>query len=91
MLWQHGGKELKKFLEILNSYHPNIKFTINYSTEKIRFLDVEVTKKGASIRIILSPGNVIMVATDLYGKSPYGGGYTELRESMTFCHFCFHF
>ena len=46
MLWQHGEKELKKFLEILNSYHPTIKFTANYSSEKISFLDVEVIKKG---------------------------------------------
>ena len=34
MLWQHGEKELKKFLEILNSYHLTIKFTANYSREK---------------------------------------------------------
>ena len=46
MLWQHGEKELKKFFEILNSYHPTIKFTANYSRENIRFLDVEVIKKG---------------------------------------------
>ena len=31
MLWQHGEKELKKFLEFLNCYHPTIKFTANYS------------------------------------------------------------
>ena len=36
MLWQHGGKDLKKFIEILNSYHPTIKFTANYSKEKIK-------------------------------------------------------
>ena len=29
MLWQHGEKKLKKFLEILNSYHPTIKFIVN--------------------------------------------------------------
>ena len=27
MLWQHGEKDLKKFLDILNSYHPTMKFT----------------------------------------------------------------
>ena len=43
MLWQHGEKVLKKFLEILNSYHPTIKSTANYS-RKISFLDVEVIK-----------------------------------------------
>ena len=37
MLWQHGEKELKQFLEILNSYYPTIKFTANYSREKISF------------------------------------------------------
>ena len=41
MLWQHGENELKKFLEILNSYHPIIKFTANYSREKISFLDID--------------------------------------------------
>ena len=46
MIWQHGEKELEKFLEILNSYHATIKFTANYSREKISFLDVEVIKKG---------------------------------------------
>ena len=45
MLWQHGKKELQKFLEILNSYHPTIKLTANYSREKISFLDVEVVMK----------------------------------------------
>ena len=45
MLWQHGEKELEKFLEKLSSYHSNIKFTANYSREKISFLDVEVVKK----------------------------------------------
>ena len=43
MLWQHGVKALKNFLEILNSYHPTIKSTANYS-RKISFLDVEVIK-----------------------------------------------
>ena len=56
MLWQHGEKELKKFLEILNSYHPTIKFTANYSREKISVLDAEVIKKGNQL------------VTDLYIK-----------------------
>ena len=32
-----------------------------------------------------------MVATDMYGKSPYGSGYTELHESVTFLQFLFSF
>ena len=37
---------IKKFFEILISYHPAINFTENYSKEKISFLDVEVIKNG---------------------------------------------
>ena len=39
-------KRDQKFLEILNSYHPTINFTANYSREKVSNLNVEVTKKG---------------------------------------------
>ena len=42
MLWQRDERELTKSLEILNSYHQPIKFTANYSIEKVSFLDVEV-------------------------------------------------
>ena len=35
VLWQHGGKELQRFLEFLNCYHPTLKFTANYSREEI--------------------------------------------------------
>ena len=37
MLWQHGERELKKFLEILNFCDPTIKFTAIYSREKMIF------------------------------------------------------
>ena len=46
MLWQHSEKELKKFLEFLNCFHPTIKFTANYWREEIYFLDVSVRKKS---------------------------------------------
>ena len=45
MLWQHGEKELEKFLEFLNCYHPTIKFTANYSRKEVNFLDVSVKEK----------------------------------------------
>ena len=32
-----------------------------------------------------------MVATDMCGKNPYGCGYMELRETMTFLPFLFSF
>ena len=46
MLWQHGEKELGKFLEFLNCYHPTIKFTASYSQKEINFLDLSVRKKN---------------------------------------------
>ena len=46
MMWEHGEEELKKFLENLNCYHSSIKFTAEYSSAKVNFLDVTVMKKG---------------------------------------------
>ena len=49
MLWQHGEKELEKFLEFLNCYHPTIKY---YSRKEINFLDVSVGKKINNLSLI---------------------------------------
>ena len=57
-------------LKILNSYHPTIKFTANYSRGMICFLDVEVVKKGDHL------------VTDLYIKPT--DTYQYLHAS--FCH-----
>ena len=46
MVWQHGEEKLKEFLKILNSCHPKIKFTAEYSSDKVNFLDVEVIRSG---------------------------------------------
>ena len=60
MLWHHGERELEKFLEFLNCYHPTTKFTANYSRKEIEternFLDVSVRKKNNQL------------VTDLYIK-----------------------
>ena len=45
IMWEHGEEELEKFLEILNCYHPTIKFTAEYSRAKINFPDITVIKK----------------------------------------------
>ena len=34
---------LKEFINEINSFHPTIKFTADWSKEKVNFLDVEVT------------------------------------------------
>ena len=43
-LWTHGQPELDRFLEYLNKSHTSIKFTMEFSDEKIVFLDTIVKK-----------------------------------------------
>ena len=45
MIWTHGEDHLKSFLGFLNSIHPSIKFTREYSNslhQALLFLDVQV-------------------------------------------------
>ncbi len=42
MIWTHGLEELKKFIEHLNSVHPTIKFTAEWSKTEINFLNTTV-------------------------------------------------
>ena len=56
LLWEHGEESLKHFLEHINNAHQTIKFTANYSSNKINFLDVEVIRKEGTL------------LTDLYVK-----------------------
>ena len=43
-IWTHGVEELHKYHEHLNSYHESIKYTMEFSKEKITFLDTWVKK-----------------------------------------------
>ena len=62
---------------------------IVYFTLSLR--DILAYSTQVLFRIRLVPGNVVIFATDMYGKSPHGSGYTELRESTTFLPFLFSF
>ena len=42
LIWKHGEKSLKNFLNELNSFHPIIEFTPEYSKEIINNLDVNI-------------------------------------------------
>ena len=45
MIWTHGEEHLKSFIGFLNSIHPSIKFTHEYSNslhQTLPFLDVQV-------------------------------------------------
>ena len=63
-------EKLKEFLKILNSYHPTIKFTAEYSLDKVNFLDVEVIRSGNRL------------LTDLYIKPTDTHQYLEFSS----CH-----
>ena len=55
-VWNHGEAELKSFLERLNGFHPNLKFTHESSRVKVNFLDVVISNDNGDF------------ASDLYCK-----------------------
>ena len=55
-LWSHGEENLKRFLENLNNYDTNIKFTHDFSKKEIPFLNLKVGIRNGNI------------TTDLYVK-----------------------
>ena len=56
-IWTHGEAELKRFMEKLNQFLPNLKFTYESSQKKVAFLDLNVSLENGCI------------TTDLYSKS----------------------
>ena len=55
-IWTEGVEKLHEFYAFLNSFHPTIKFTIDFSEDRINILDVIVIKNGNQLK------------TDLYTK-----------------------
>ncbi|XP_053391365.1 uncharacterized protein LOC128554143 [Mercenaria mercenaria] len=61
MLWSHSLDELKKFIELLNTVHPMIKFTYNISESEVSFLDVDVSiddEHNISTNVHVKPTNI---------------------------------
>ena len=56
-VWTEGLEKLESFLQRLNCFHPNLKFTYEFSAKSINFLDVNVSIDGNTF------------VTDLYSKS----------------------
>ena len=58
-IWEHGEESLKEFTNEINSFHPTIKFTADWSREKANFLDAEVTLKNGvpSTDLFIKPTN----------------------------------
>ena len=48
-IWKHREDSLKHFIEILSACHPFIKFTAEWSKEKINFLDVKVRLRNRQL------------------------------------------
>ena len=49
LIWTHGQEKQKVFLEDLNKFHPNLKFTSDLSEENVAFLDLKVKLKQGKI------------------------------------------
>ena len=45
-VWSHGEESLQIFLNEINSFHPTIKFTAEWSRESVTFLDTRVICDG---------------------------------------------
>ena len=48
-VWADSLKKLPEFFIYLNSCHPTIKFTMNYSSTNIDFLGISITKNAAKL------------------------------------------
>ena len=71
MVWDHSLESLHSCIDVLNSFHPSIKFTYSISTKKVNFLVVTVSKFK----------NLDFV-TDVYVKSTNVHQYVEYSS----CH-----
>ena len=48
--WTEGLERLQEFYRYLNSFHPTIKFTMEFSKEQINFLDVNISQKEGALQ-----------------------------------------
>ena len=60
-IWEHDEQSLTEFINEINSFHPTVKFTADWSKEQVSFLDVKVTLKNG----VLLP-NLCVKSTDTH-------------------------
>ena len=70
-IWTASEKELDEFLNCLNSFHPNLRFTNKHSRKSLNFLDVIVKIQQCEF------------VTDLYCKSTDGHQYLHFDSCHT--------
>ena len=69
IIWQHGEKELLKFLNHINQCSPHIKFTWEFSTKSIDFLDLKIQNINGEI------------VTDLFTKPTDSHNYLNYNSA----------
>ena len=68
-VWTEGEEELKGFIERINSFHPNLKYTDKISRDEVEFLDVTVRLESGSF------------STELYCKPTDKHQYLDYSSS----------
>ena len=68
-IWTHGKEHLETFLQELNNFNPDLKFTYESNEKEIPFLDLKVK---------LNEGKI---STDLYIKSMHRHQYLHFTSS----------
>ena len=56
LVWLHGEEKLRDFINFLNGAHDSIKFTAEWSSDRVNVLDVQVIKQDNKL------------VTDLFAK-----------------------
>ena len=66
-VWNDGEEQLQHFLQEINTFHPTIKFTAEWSREKVSFLDTTVILDGTILGV---EGGLLVKALDCGSKGP---------------------
>ena len=53
LIWTHGKKELKKFMEKFNNFTPKLRFTYESSEKSVSFLDLIITVSEGKLKTTL--------------------------------------
>ena len=77
-IWKHDEQSLTEFINEINSFHPTVKFTADWSKEQVSFLDVEVTLKNS----VLLP-NLRIKSTDTHQFLDDASCHPYLRKKGT--------
>ena len=86
-IWEHTESELLTFFQALNNYHPTIKYEINYSNNKVNFLDTTVYMNNNYIYTTLYIKHCVFQVQLLDA----GLEYSTLFVPPCTCHACIEF